>query len=217
MERNQLNKIFDKIYFINLKRRADRFVNIKRRLKEKGIVAERFAAIEGGHVDKSKLRFENPLKRLDNGEIGCHLSHQAIWNLQKKNGYKRVLILEDDAIFTSHFDTFDFDKVPDYDLFYLGQWNYDNDINGGNDKNGDKFALKKEVAPGIWKADRCWLTHAYAVDLKCVDYLIENTQNMYSSIDNIMADIQCNLNVYAAHPNLINQDGSRGDLRLNIY
>lgn len=217
MEASPLNKYFDKILFINRNGRADRRINMTKRLLEKGIITERFKAIEGGHVDKSKLRFENPIKRLDNGEIGCYMSHRAVWGLAKKEGWQRTLILEDDCIFTDHFKPKLLESVPEWDMLYLGQWNYDHPQNGGNGDGGKTFALKNEVSPNLWKADRCWLTHAYAVDLKCIDYLLANTENMYSSLDNIIADVQKDLKVYAFHPNWINQDGSKSDLRLNRF
>lgn len=217
MEVSQLNQYFDKIIYINRKGRVDRYKNITKRLKELSIVAERFCAIEGGHIDRRKLRFENTIKKLDNGEIGCFLSHRAIWEKAKKEGWGKTLILEDDAIFTKHFKPEILKDIPEWDMLYLGQHNYDFQENGGNEHGGKTYALKKEVKPGIWKADRCWLTHAYAINYDAIDYLLENTENMYSSVDNVLADIQKVLKVYAVAPNFLTQDGSKSDLRKNNF
>ncbi|VDI22421.1 collagen beta-1,O-galactosyltransferase [Mytilus galloprovincialis] len=62
------------------------------------------------------------------GEVGCFLSHYKIWKDIEKNGYKRALILEDDAKFTPMFrrkwgrifaDVQEF--IPNWDLLYLGR------------------------------------------------------------------------------------------------
>lgn len=221
MEVSLLNKSFDKIFWINSKKRLDRAGNMNRRFKENNIQAERFNAILGGQIDHRKLQFGKPVKSLDNGEIGCFLSHTTIYKTIKENGWKQTLILEDDAQFKDgwlqKFQAGIKALPSDWDLLYLGQWNYDNDINGGNAKGGKTFALKQQISNEIWKADRCWLTHAYAVNIKCIDYLIENTNVLYSSLDNVLADIQKNLNVYAFSPSLITQDGTKSDLRLNIF
>lgn len=62
------------------------------------------------------------------GEIGCFLSHYRIWEDTVNNGYKRILVFEDDLRFVQDFkrklqrvmeeaDSF----VPDWDLIYLGR------------------------------------------------------------------------------------------------
>lgn len=219
-----MNQYFDKIFWINSKNRVDRFKNMIIRLDGLGIRAERFSAIHGGEIDFSDPDYnyytsQNIKKSLNNAEIGCFLSHRTIYKEIKKNGWKKTLILEDDCDFCPDFLAL-FEKiykeVPEYEMLYLGQWNYDVEINGNK---GETFALKNRVASvgnrDLYEAERCWLTHAYAVDLSVIDTLLDNTTNLYASVDQVLADIQAEkkLKVYAIHPAIIKQDGTRSSLR----
>lgn len=215
-------KMFDKIFWINSKNRADRFRNMKTRLEALGIQAERFEAIHGGAVDWNGEEYkeyyvQNIKKELNNGEKGCFLSHRTIYKLIKKNGWNKTLILEDDALFCPDFLNLlenIYPKVPAYDMLYFGQWNYDKGV-----IYGEKSALKEKVSEveniAVYKAERCWLTHAYAVDLSCIDTLINHTKNLYASVDEVLADIQEKekLKVYAIYPSIITQDGTASSLR----
>jgi GR25 family glycosyltransferase involved in LPS biosynthesis len=213
----KINSYFDKIVYINSKNRIDRFKNMIKRLAQLKIEAERFEAVLGGRLDHQKLNFgDKPLKSLNHGEIGCFISHTTIYQLARDNKWDKVLILEDDAKFCDNFHS-EFEaaikQVPDdWDMIYLGQWNYDT-ITNAKTESGKTAALKSKVGEKVWKADRCWLTHAYAVRGKALEFLINNTKVLYSSFDNVLADIQKDLNVYAIHPDIIKQDGTRSSLR----
>lgn len=75
----------DKIVYINLDKRPDRKQSIESQLGEYTLLdkSERFAAI-----DYPKF-----------GIYGCGMSHLSVIKDAKKNGYKNVLILEDDFVF----------------------------------------------------------------------------------------------------------------------
>ena len=82
MENMSNQSPIDKIIYINLDKRTDRRNEIEGELNELGIGINdyiRFPAIEH-----------------KNGSIGCSKSHLACIKLAKQNGYKNVLILEDD-------------------------------------------------------------------------------------------------------------------------
>lgn len=216
----------DKIIWINSNNRPDRFRNMKERFSKLGIEAERFPAIYGGSVNWSdeyyKQFYKQDIKQeLNNGELGCYLSHLAIYKMIKDNGWNKTLILEDDADlkegFIEEFESI-ISEVPEYDMFYLGQWNYD--VMGDKGvQSGEKSALKDKIKDfglrSIYSASKCWLTHAYIVDLKVIYTLLSHSKNMYASIDCVLADIQesQNLKVYAIHPNLVNQDFTKSSLR----
>jgi GR25 family glycosyltransferase involved in LPS biosynthesis len=211
-------KQFDKIFWINAKNRVDRYQTMKKRFEETGIEAERFEAIMGGSLDKSKYCFQTPILPqkmfLNNGEVGCFQSHREVYKLILENGWQKTLIFEDDALINPEIiNSFNekYSEVPeDWQMLYLGHRNYDT---MKNEARPDTFALKKQLTPNVWAADGCWLTHAYAVDLSAVQFLLDNTQVMYGSIDNVLSDIQKHLKVYAFHPNLIVQDKSKSSLR----
>jgi GR25 family glycosyltransferase involved in LPS biosynthesis len=216
-------KQFDKIFWINSKNRSDRFRNMKERLKAQDIQAERFCAIYGGEISWNEPKYKDfsmshPYgETLNLGEIGCFMSHRAIYEMIKKEGWKKTLILEDDAVFCEGFkEIFDtlYNNLPEYDMLYLGQWNYDKGVIGGDAK-----ALKEKIAQagkiGLYKAERCWLTHAYAVDNSIIDILLDNTKDLYDSIDRVLSDIQekQKLKTFAIFPSIVTQDLTASSIR----
>ena len=78
---------FDAIYCINLDRQQERWEEMQRRFHQLGIerAVRRFSAIE------------TPFSH----HIGCALSHRRIIEEAKREGLETVLVLEDDARFTS--------------------------------------------------------------------------------------------------------------------
>jgi GR25 family glycosyltransferase involved in LPS biosynthesis len=73
----------DKVFYINLKHRADRRFEIEDELKNKFLFdkAERYEAVLHKH----------PI-------LGCTMSHISIWRNMIENNWKTVMILEDDAM-----------------------------------------------------------------------------------------------------------------------
>ena len=75
----------DRIFYINLDHRADRRAEIENELDAKGLSYERFPAVRHETI----------------GGVGCGRSHVGVLRLAKERGYKRILVLEDDFIFTT--------------------------------------------------------------------------------------------------------------------
>jgi len=71
-------------FYINLTSRPDRKQHVEKQLNTIGIKAERFDAIQ-----------------LQNGAIGCSMSHLKCLEKAKENGLPYVLIVEDDITFTN--------------------------------------------------------------------------------------------------------------------
>ena len=96
--------------YINLDRRTDRRAEIEAELIRIGLSGERFAAIE---------RKPGP------GALGCGLSHLAVLQKAKQEGWPNVLVLEDDFTFLVDRPTFDttmrdfFDMNIPYDVLML--------------------------------------------------------------------------------------------------
>ena len=82
-------------FYINLLSRPDRKQHVENQLKTIGINAQRFNAI-----------------KMQNGAIGCSMSHLKIIETAKNNDWDHVLIVEDDILFTNpskfidHFNKF---------------------------------------------------------------------------------------------------------------
>jgi GR25 family glycosyltransferase involved in LPS biosynthesis len=76
--------LIDKIFYINLEHRDDRRKEIEKELNNFNLPYERFPAILHPTI----------------GGVGCGKSHIEVLKLAKSRGYKRVMILEDDFMFT---------------------------------------------------------------------------------------------------------------------
>jgi glycosyl transferase family 25 len=94
----------DRIFFINLDHRTDRLSEIKGELGSHGLshICERFSAIRHETI----------------GGVGCGRSHIEVLKLAKERGYSRVLIMEDDFMFTVSKDEFQekIDKLDDIEF-----------------------------------------------------------------------------------------------------
>jgi GR25 family glycosyltransferase involved in LPS biosynthesis len=76
----------DCIFYINLDHRTDRKCEIEGELNSMGLPYERFAATRHETI----------------GGVGCGRSHVGVLKLAKERGYKRIMVLEDDFMFTAN-------------------------------------------------------------------------------------------------------------------
>jgi len=108
----------DKVVYINLNKRTDRRQHMEDLLSTYDIPATRFEAIE--HSPNGSARGA-PL----NGLYGCGLSHLAVLKLARDNGWRNVLILEDDILFNLPKQDFEqdierlFTQGPEFDVCML--------------------------------------------------------------------------------------------------
>ena len=129
---------FDEIYVINLEHRIDRKAKMELIFQLLGMKAIFTAAVNGWMLNETDLQelgvsdipgWIDPCENrpLSMGEIGCFLSHWNIWKHAQEHNYTKVLILEDDAHFMTHFTQRfnevmkDLELVPDWDLLYLSR------------------------------------------------------------------------------------------------
>ncbi len=140
---------FDHIYVINMRRRPERLEKLDAMLRLLGIDYSWWPAVDGSaltiaELDRLGVRMldnyrdpyhQRPLKL---GEIGCFLSHHAIWTDMRERHYRRVLIFEDDLRFERnirlHLTTIinDLDNAHpplDWDLIYIGRKRLSNEHN----------------------------------------------------------------------------------------
>ena len=138
--------MFNKILYINLKRRSDRLNHINMELNKinfKGSI-ERIDGIDGKLLDipnlPSDLISQNAIKdaldingglytNMTPGAIGCALSHHKCYTkiINECNDNDYVLILEDDAVFENNFIKLlkEYLKhIPKYDILFLGFHDY---------------------------------------------------------------------------------------------
>jgi len=161
-----------------------------KQLDELGIVYERFPAIDAQEV------------KIDPKIAGTQ-SHVAVWNRYLN---KRVLVLEDDALFCEDFnEKFDeyMQELPsDWDVFYLGALL---PFRTGEVKNiGNRYWFEQIMTTGSHAyCIKPQLMYSFAQDLKDYDWYIDIGLRLKNE------DHKC----YVAQPNLVTQFPSYSDLR----
>ncbi len=104
----QLNNYFDRIYVMTIKRAAERQEKLRHVLKGLnfhflfGADNKEFSVeglIKSGVYDPVKARQVHRYHKLfNNGMLGCTITHKMVYEDVVKNGYKKVLIFEDDVL-----------------------------------------------------------------------------------------------------------------------
>ena len=134
-------------FYINLETRADRRQHVETQLHNIGIAAARFNAI-----------------KLNNGAIGCSMSHLKCLEIAKENNWDHVMIVEDDILF-------------------LNPIVFKNQLNKflKNHKDFDVVLIAGNNVPPYQKIDdccikvyRCQTTTGYIVQKHYYDTLINN-------------------------------------------
>lgn len=189
-----LKTYFDKIYCINLNKRLYKWESVELRLRQKGINAFRFEAIDG------ELFGISP--DMSRAELGCLCSHLEVIKNAKLNNYKRILIFEDDVHLSKNFEERILSiKDISWKLLYLGASQY----NWQNIDTSEEFYPSKET----------FGTFAYAIDESLFDELIVLFSRKKYQVDKCLAKMQekyygqC-LTIY---PNIAIADVRASDIR----
>lgn len=149
---SKINNINDikHAFYINLEHRIDRKEHVQTELNNIGIKAERFNAI-----------------KMDNGAIGCSMSHLKLLQEALKNKLEHVLIVEDDIKFLN----------PD---LFKSQFNKFIETHGNN---WDVILLAGNNMPPYQKIDgtciqvsRCQTTTGYLVNGHYIKVLLQNVK-----------------------------------------
>jgi GR25 family glycosyltransferase involved in LPS biosynthesis len=110
----QLNNKINHIIVINMEHRIEKRIFMEQQLKiclqdHPDISVEFFAAVDGTTIAASSLHdiggdidktWANPYnnKPLTHGEVGCALSHHAVWKKIRNGNWSNVLVIEDDVL-----------------------------------------------------------------------------------------------------------------------
>jgi GR25 family glycosyltransferase involved in LPS biosynthesis len=157
----KLNNIFEKVYVINIDGDSERMQRTRRELE--GVRFERFPAItsfDSAATGGGRLYVKNV-------ELCITLSHLAIIKEARHQSLNNVVIFEDDILFDNDFAIYDLDLIKrfigtnDWAMFYLG---------------GAHVKEPNLVDVGISKVTRTLTTHAYAVNGKYFDILIDQIE-----------------------------------------
>jgi collagen beta-1,O-galactosyltransferase len=215
---------FDKIYCINLLKNKNRWTEIQKLGNVANLDIYRFDAVDCTSFEKSKkyhhlltnsskdrlnLLEKNKYRKLhaelSPGAIGCYLSHYNIWKDIVHNKYVNTLILEDDANipsdFTNKYNNYIKDAPEDWDMIFLGY------INNKSSSVNEKYIKLKKL----------YRTHAYIINQKGAQKLIDLMIPINYQIDSQLSDLSDKINIYGTLPELIkSSDAFVTDIQMPI-
>ncbi len=194
-----LNKYFDHVFCINLKRREDRRAQAEAEFKKHGIEVEFIEAIDGKLLDLPKMVSSDSLT-MSPGDIGCTLSHLNVVKLAKERGYKKYFVTEDDIEFADDFN----EKFEEYFKQLPSDWDI---VYGGGSNVGGLV----DVTPNISRIIKTYTTHAFGVKESMYDAMIEVWSNP-EKVDISLSSLQTKFNCYIFQPHICFQRGSYSDL-----
>lgn len=121
-----LDTYFDKIFYINMDKDVDRNTRMVDQLQKFGI--KNFERVSGVEVKIAppKEAYRNFIKSEPKyiiGNLGCRASHVKCMKIAKERGYERVLIFEDDILFTEDPNILlrlNINILNDWDMLYFG-------------------------------------------------------------------------------------------------
>lgn len=187
-----IDVFFDKIFYINLSKDVDRNNSILSQFKEYNIT--NFERVEGvvyeDIPDENLWRnFIKKDSKYIKGALGCRDAMVNVIKLSKERGYRRILILEDDAVILNN---------PS-DILMMNQYNI---------SNADMFYFG-----GLWEKEsrnQLVCAHAYGLTYKLFDDIINMAVPSGMEIDNFYAKIiqhmsynyneTCKYNIFMLQP-----------------
>ena len=135
-------------FYINLEHRTDRKEHVIEELKKIGITANRFNAI-----------------KMENGAIGCSMSHLKILQNALQNNLDHVLIIEDDITFLNP----ELFKCQINKFFKIHNNNWDVILFAGNN-----IPPYENIDDTCIKVSRCQTTTGYLVNKHYIKVLVQN-------------------------------------------
>jgi len=179
-------------YVINLDRRPDRMIEVES--ARIPFPYERFPATDGS------IFLENEPNKYMRGHLGCHDSHLRLLKKIRQDGHDFALVLEDDVQFVKHpnLDLI-FEELPDdWDLLYLG---------------GRSLDKLEPYSPMLERIKGTMLqTHAYVINRKFLDTLIDTLENRKYKVDIVFSDAIPKGNCFITKPRVAFQRNNYSDI-----
>jgi GR25 family glycosyltransferase involved in LPS biosynthesis len=194
-----LNDYFDEIYCINLDRRLDRWHLVKQEFNKHSITVNRYSAIDGKELNLQM--FSNSENFETSGQLACLISHYNIIKTAKYKNLSSVLIMEDDVVFSSDFNSQleqKMDDIPEnWDMLFFGA----NHISG-----------PIKITDNIYRMTRAYSAHCYAIKNTMYDVLLESLCKFQEPLDVVYANLQSSINSYVLNPHLVWQNPGYSDI-----
>lgn len=149
------------------------------------------------------------------GEIGCAMSHIAMWNKVASSNHRGMLVLEDDAVlfpdFKEHVVKLLKNLPKDADIVFLGFQIFgsrDSYVTPGHILSRIKEGQNNELFIRLLPFDKIYGTYAYYITKKGAKKLANIKSEYHIPIDTAMICVyrkvhNCNINVYASKKKIV--------------
>lgn len=223
-----LNTLFDQVYVLNIKRRADRWQRISQLLKQNGFLHfKRFEGFDGNtepYLSQWSAYSQQLNKRAKpTAQAPRPIRHQGSWAILKSmkelikeakaKGYRRILTLQDDLLFHKDFRAKmqHLHQLPNWKLLYLGAsqhlWDKVEHVEHVEHVDHIGYYYPHGTAEGAF---------AVAIDSSVYDLLLEQIELMTSPFDSgplCHVQRQYPTQCLVLYPNLVIADIRDSDLR----
>ena len=236
---NLLQCYFDKILVVSLPRFTERQQKIEKHLQ--GLQFEYFwgadklqlnyegARSDGTYDEVKAIKAQRQGKALNLGEIACSLSHRNIYSTMIEKGWKKILILEDDAL--PVYDQLVFleeainELPPDWELVYLGYLKHEKITTDLRAKQlfykilsrlgliawnytMVKYLLPRPYSSHLRRAGFHDCTHAYAITLAAAEKLLAAQRPVVYRADDLLSStiMKGELNAFVTEPKFFDQE-----------
>lgn len=234
-----LQRFFDKILVVSVPRFTDRHQRLTQSLAglnydffwgaDKLSLNDEQVKTDGTYDEQQAKKLQRQGKALNMGEIACSLSHRMVYAVMIENGWKHVLILEDDVLPNKEY----MNQLPaalqelpaDWELVYLGYLKHEKVTSSLKTKQffykilsalglmawSYKMVtnlLPKPFSSHLKKAGFHDCTHAYAVSLEGAKKLLAaQTPVVYRADDLLSATImKGELKAFVTEPKFFDQE-----------
>ena len=237
-ELSLLNHYFDRIYVVNLERRADRRLEMIQKLTRLDIRAEFFTAVDGNtkeNLDEYQDYLQKPIDPANAHELEIRLKRKVIYspgswatlktykNLlleAEKRGYTRILCLQDDAVFATDFENRfrqATELVPvQWKLLYLGASQHS--WIPGEDLYYPEAEQKEKGVAGYYHALSTDGAFAIGIHKSSFAFLIKEIEKMNCSFDSgplRSTSKHFRNECFVLDPNIIIADVRESDIRIS--
>ena len=199
---------YDRAYYINLDRRPDRRQKMEAQLQKFHMAALRVPAIDGTAI-KWDARYGLKSDFWNNGAMAYCLSYRGVIVDAIKQGYERILVMDDDAVLMDN--TFQvlaaaFKDLPaHWHMLYLG-------ANHGSPTPVAMPTEKERIGDHLYRLIGSVGSHAIILHKSCFSTLLHFLANPYMPLDSYMAGYQRFFPCYITYPGVAAQAGGHSDI-----
>ena len=175
-----INSFFDKVYVITCDSFFDRHVYIKEHFHKNNIKFQFYVSIDNTLLINSVI---------SSTEMSLSLSHLHCVIDAKLNGYKSILICEDDIQFVSNVE----EKFVQFIKGLPTNWNF---LQIGNQFWADKWLRRKHISENLYKFEWGTGSHCIGINFDSYDILIDRFKKLDNPVDFMYYDLFSTVNCY---------------------